>query len=120
MPSWRHLGPEERPDALLPGTYLREGEAPDAGALRVLRDMLRARSGALSERPRVFSATSASDWYPGHRHWDVAFVYDARGVELPARPPSWWRTLAWVAPAEARAREFGWNADLARALGVAR
>lgn len=119
MPSWRHLGPEDRARTLIPGTYLREGEAPDAGARRVLHDMLRAKGGALSERPRVFSAHTPSDWYPGHRHWDVAFVYDARGVEL-GRPPSWWQELAWVAPRAVKVAEFGWNADLAKALGISR
>lgn len=120
MPSWAHLDEDERSETLLPGTYLREGEAPEAGARRVLRDMLRAKGGALDPRPFVFSATTPSDWYPGHAHWDLAFVFEAKGIALPARPPTWWRELVWRAPGDVRARDFGWNADLARRVGIAR
>lgn len=122
MPSWKHHAPEELAPILegwlIPGTYLHEGEDPRRTVDRVMRRMLGVRDYAVSDRPLVYNATAPSGWYPGHRHWDLALVYDVRAKSEP-RAPKLWRELAWKRPAELRARTFNWNSDLAKALGVA-
>lgn len=100
----------------LPSSYLLEGEHPDDALRRIMRDQLGVR-GYTASSPSVFSATWPSDWYPGQRHWDLAFVYEVRAA-LPRRVPPWWRTLAWADPRGLPRRAFGWNDDLMEALGL--
>jgi hypothetical protein len=123
-PSWQHYSDDELAATfagwLFPATYLLEGEDPRAGLDRVMRGMLGARSYRVADRPRVFSALAPSDWYPGHQHWDLAFVFDVSRAKLPKTAPSLWRELAWKAPRDLKAAEFSWNEDLARWLKVAR
>lgn len=124
MPSWRHYA---KPDLdatmagrLLPATYLLEGEDPRAAIDRIMRGLLGIKRYSVAHRPRVYSTTSDSDWYPGHKHWDIAFVYDVTGASKPKDTPPWWRELSWTTPSEVGPEEFGWNEDLARWLKVAR
>lgn len=97
-----------------PSTYLREGEHPEAALDRVMRTQLGARTYD-ARALEIGSWTAKSDWYPGQKHWDLAFLYDVTG-QLPARTPRWWRELGWFTPAELRRMDFGWNQDLVRDL----
>lgn len=96
----------------LPATYLLEGEHPEKALDRVMRSQLGAKKYAMKGLT-VGSWAVKSDWYPGHKHWDLAFVYQVT-AELPARVPRWWREMAWCTPAELRKMDFGWSTDLAR------
>lgn len=122
MPSWKYhdaKGLKAILDGVVfPAVYMREGEDPRRALDRIMRNMLGVRRYRASERPLVYSATTPSGWYPGHRHWDLAFVYDVRAAKPVTRAP-WWRELEWRAPGELRAKEFNWNEDLARWLKVA-
>lgn len=120
MPSFAHHDPADGSpyDAMrIPSSYLHEGEHPEDAARRTLRDQLGIRRAKLGA-PRIVNATSASGWYPGHEHWDLAFVYEVRGVK-PAGKLPWWRELGFRKPGELRARDFGWNADVAEEFEVA-
>ncbi len=125
MPSWEHSSKEDLAatmgGALLPSTYLLEGEDPADTLDRIVRKLVGVKRYDLAkDRPLVYSATQESGWYPGHAHWDVAFVYDVKIDALPERIPPWWRALEWRGPDELRSREFAWNDDLVRALRIAR
>ncbi|MCA1812691.1 MAG: hypothetical protein LC624_01920 [Halobacteriales archaeon] len=101
----------------LPSTYLREGEHPERGLARVLRGQLRVTSWTIQDA-HIGSWTYPSTWYPGHKHWDLAFTYRVK-ARLPAKHGPWWKELAWCAPGDVRAKDFGWSDDYARELGIA-
>jgi ADP-ribose pyrophosphatase YjhB (NUDIX family) len=102
----------------LPSCYLREGEHPEAALQRVLREQVGARQVEVKGLD-VSSWLAPSDWYPGHSHWDLCFAYEVR-AQPPAKPKAWWSELAWKDPKALKAKDFGWNADLMQALGLAR
>ena len=78
----------------LPAAYLLEGEHPDACARRVLADQLRIGAKRL-DRPAIYTFYDPSRWYPGHRHYDLCFVYEVEGSAPRALPP-WWQRLEFV------------------------
>lgn len=100
----------------LPSTYLLEGEDPSQGLRRVMQEQLCA-SSYKATGPRVFSYVSPSDWYPGHDHWDLAFVYDVKFDE-PFDSLPWWKELRFEEKSTLDASEFGWNSDFVRDVGV--
>ncbi|TMP97210.1 MAG: hypothetical protein E6K99_09195 [Thaumarchaeota archaeon] len=55
--------------------------------------------------------------YPGNSHWDLAIVYPVKLLQ-PVRRPPWWRVLGFVEKSRLRAKQFGWNADFVRDLGI--
>jgi len=101
----------------LPSAYLREGENPGDALARVVRGQLRARSFEATDVD-VSSWTYPSDWYPGHDHWDLAFAFRVK-ARPPAKPGPWWQELGWQ-PKPLRSKDFGWNDDFVRYLGIAR
>jgi hypothetical protein len=93
----------------LPSAYIREGEHPDDALKRVLRGQLRLSKFEYSS-PRVFSYAEPSDWYPGNKHWDLAFAYEVKTTQTPRRDPNW-KELLFLGAGELRRRSFGWNND---------
>jgi hypothetical protein len=104
--------------ARIPSVYLREGEHPDHALRRILRDQLRVKRFS-AKGPEVRSYTGWSDWYPGHRHWDLCFVYRVK-AKLPRNPGPWWSWVDWRDTKALRPKDFGWNLDFARDLRIAR
>ncbi len=89
----------------LPASYLYEGENPDVTAQRVARDQLRLHIEKLT-RPACQAFYDESSWYPGHKHFDLCFVYETR-ASAPKILPPWWERLEWVEPAFLRKQEMG-------------
>ena len=100
---------EEWSATRLPATYIFEGEHPDDALGRVMRDQLGVNKFSLS-RPRVFSYFAPSNWYPGNKHWDLAFAYEVRTTQKPRDHPHW-KELLFLSKGELRKRNFGWNND---------
>ncbi len=101
----------------LPASYLYEGESPDETAWRVLKDQLGLRA-ARPDAPSCYAFYDPSSWYPGHRHYDLCFVYEVRS-DAPKRIPAWWDRLEFVTLASLRKQELGSGmSDLVRALKV--
>jgi hypothetical protein len=108
----------------LPSTYLMEGENPEDALRRVMADQLEMQDYTISRKgPMVFSYNTPSDWYPGYNHWDLALVYDVK-VKQKSQPsvkslPKWWQELYYVKKKkEFRDKDYGWNDDLMRDLGL--
>jgi hypothetical protein len=118
--SWQYYGEEELKEALLekrlPSTYLWEGEDPKDALRRIMNAQLQV-SKFRAGGPRVLSYYSPSDWYPGNNHWDIAIVYPVE-VQQPVGRSPWWRELGFVETSRLRAKQFGWNADFVRDLGI--
>ncbi len=89
----------------LPASYLYEGENPDDTAWRVLRDQLHV-GGARLGSPSHYAFHDPSSWYPGRKHYDLCFVYEARG-SLPKAIPAWWRRLEFVEVRTLRREDLG-------------
>jgi len=101
----------------LPASFLFEGEHPAETARRVMRDQLRLPPRKLNGG-QVYSFYDPSSWYPGHRHFDLCFVYEVRGVAL-KRVPDWWQRLEFVEPRFLRSQELGSAmSDLLRELDL--
>jgi hypothetical protein len=123
LSSWKSYTEKELSDAYkewrLPSTYLREGEHPEQALRRIMEDQLQIGDYSLSKKgPRIYSYTSASDWYPGNSHWDLAFVYDVRirGKGLKDLP-KWWNELEFVKKKkDFLSKDYGWNNDFMRDL----
>ena len=96
----------------LPSAYIFEGEHPDRALERVLRGQLGLTRFAYSS-PRVFSFFEPSEWYPGNKHWDLAFAYEVTTDESPREGP-YWKELTFLGKRELRKRDFGWNNDFVR------
>jgi hypothetical protein len=107
---------EEWSATRLPATYIFEGEHPDDALRRVMRDQLGVNKFS-SSGPRVFSYTAPSDWYPGNKHWDLAFAYEVTTAQNPRDHPHW-KELLFLGKGELRKRNFGWNKDFIRDLGL--
>lgn len=90
----------------LPGTYLREGEHPEAAARRVWTDQLGLGEPPDLDRPQVLSTAAGSRRAPGARHWDLVFLHDVDGPPAPGEPPSHWDELRYVDPAGADSGDF--------------
>jgi len=102
----------------LPSSYLFEGEHPDQALRRAMLDELGIKSFSAST-PKIMSYTSPSDWYPGNSHWDLAFVYRVRTSESPDKKRlPWWRELDFLPAHELKQRNFGWNEDMMKDLGL--
>ncbi|HLE98119.1 MAG TPA: hypothetical protein VI997_12175 [Candidatus Thermoplasmatota archaeon] len=118
LPSIRSYAPAEQREVAaqwrLPGAYLLEGEHPERALARVMRTQLGIRAYRIKSLS-VGSWTAKSDWYPGHRHWDLGFVYEV-AAEPAKRTPRWWEELDWFGPADLRKLDFGWSDDLVREL----
>jgi hypothetical protein len=96
----------------LPSAYVFEGEHPDDALGRVMRSQLVVDTFAYS-RPAVYSYSEPSEWYPGNRHWDLAFAYDVTINQTPRKHPQW-KELLFLDASELRKRDFGWNNDFVR------
>jgi hypothetical protein len=100
-----------------PAAFLYEGESPGDCLERVMKDMLGVPEWSVTDHEdRAFY--DPSDWYPGHRHYDLCFVYR---VTLPKEPmrPAWFSRLEFVDPTTVGAEDFGSSqGDLARALNL--
>ena len=107
----RDLG-EERALWRLPSAYIYEGEHPVEALGRVLRGQLGVRQFANSS-PRVFSYAEPSEWYPGNKHWDLAFAFEVTTKQKPRKDPHW-TELLFLDAKELRKRNFGWNDDFVR------
>jgi hypothetical protein len=119
--SWTTYSPKELEEACrekrLPSTYLLEREHPEDALRRIMRDQVRM-PDYTQTGPRIFSYSAPSDWYPGHDHWDLAFVYDVR-CRGPLVLAPWWKELSFVDRGEIDPADFGWNSDFVKDLGVA-
>lgn len=103
----------------LPAAYLYEGEHPDDAARRVMRDQLRIPLRRVGQ-PAIYSFYDPSSWYPGRRHYDLCFVYEARGSARRDTPP-WWKRLEFVELTFLRKRELGSAmSDLVRVMTIRR
>lgn len=89
-----------------PATYIQEGEHPREAATRVWRDQLGFGKPPALEEPTIVSATGASRRAPDARHWDLLFIYEADGPELPAEAPEHWGELAYQAPEQLLAEDL--------------
>lgn len=89
----------------LPAAFLFEGEHPTDTARRVLRDQLGLGTRKLNS-PSIYSFYDPSSWFPGHRHYDLCFVYEVRGA-APRGVPPWWQRLEFVEPGFLRSQELG-------------
>lgn len=120
VPAWNAYAKEDLEKVFrqwrLPSGYLREGEHPDECVRRVMRDQIGAGKFDVSA-PRVFSYAEPSDWYPGHRHWDIVFVYDVNLGE-PVKELPWWGELRFVKKSDIQRLDFGWNGDFMVDLGI--
>ncbi|MDA4115127.1 MAG: hypothetical protein OK442_01060 [Thaumarchaeota archaeon] len=96
----------------LPSAYVFEGEHPDDALGRVMRGQLGVDTFAYSA-PAVYSYAEPSEWYPGNRHWDLAFAYEVKMNHAP-RKHSQWKELLFLDAPELRKRDFGWNNDFVR------
>ena len=118
--SWAHYSKDELDKVfqgrMLPSTYLLEGEDPKDALDRIVGDQIRVRKYRATS-PLILSYNSPSDWYPGNSHWDLAIVYPVK-LQQSLRRPLWWRELEFVQKSRLRAKEFGWNADFVRDLGI--
>jgi hypothetical protein len=107
----------------LPSTYLMEGENPDDAIRRIMTDQLEIDGYSLSKNgPKFYSYNTPSEWYPGNNHWDLALVYEVKikSKYQPAKNiPKWWQELYFVKKKkDFRDREYGWNDDFMRDLGL--
>ncbi len=104
----------------LPSCYLREGEHPEHAARRIIREQLGIRRFKISPNPKIYSYHSRSDWYPGEKHWDLAFVYRVKIKQsnVPTKTSrKWWQELHFLRKGrELRSKNFGWNTDLMQDL----
>jgi hypothetical protein len=100
----------------LPSSYLLEGEHPDLALLRVMRDQLGIEKFS-APAPQIMSYNSPSDWYPGNLHWDLVFAYRVKTSASPRKFP-WWQELAFLGRQELRKKNFGWNEDMMKDLGL--
>ncbi len=99
----------------LPAAFLFEGEHPDDAAHRVLKDQLRMSVKRL-DPPTIHTFYDPSSWYPGHRHYDMCFVYHVKGG-APRDVPPWWQRLEIVEPRFLKTVELGSAMDdLVRAI----
>lgn len=89
----------------LPAAFLFEGEHPADTARRVLQDQLHVTPKKL-DRPAIFSFYDRSSWYPGHRHFDLCFVYEVHNA-APREIPAWWDRLEFVDMGFLRKQELG-------------
>jgi hypothetical protein len=96
----------------LPSAYLIEGEHPEDALKRVVQGQLGVRAFQHSN-PRVLSYSEPSSWYPGNRHWDLAFAYEVTASQEPRKRPHW-KELLFLDVKELRERNFGWNDDFVR------
>ena len=103
---------EESSASRLPSSYIYVGEHPDDALRRMLRGQLGITKFAFPN-PRVFSYLEPSQWYPGNKHWDVAFAYEVTTSQNPRRLPHW-KELGFLEFQEIRKRNFGWNNDFVR------
>ena len=100
-----------------PAAFLYEGESPQDCLARVMGEMLRVRRWSVTNHEdRAFY--DPSDWYPGHRHYDLCFVYDVTIPKAPALP-EWFSRLEFVDPSTLKADDFGSaQGDLGKALNL--
>jgi len=96
----------------LPSAYIFEGEHPDLALERVVRGPLGITRFTYSSA-RVFSYSEESDWYPGNKHWDLAFAYEVTTAQT-LRKRSYWKELLFLDVEELLKRNFGWNNDFVR------
>jgi hypothetical protein len=100
----------------LPSAYVFEGEHPDDTLGRVMRGQLAADTFAYSG-PGVYSYAEPSEWYPGNKHWDLAFAYEVLIGQDPRKHPLW-KELLFLDASELRKRDFGWNNDFVREVAA--
>jgi hypothetical protein len=98
----------------LPSAYIFEGEHPDDALARILRGQLGVSKFTYSS-PRVSSFAEPSEWYPGNRHWDLAFAYEVTTSQTPRKHPHW-TELLFLGASELGKRNFGWNNDYVREI----
>lgn len=104
----------------LPSSYLREGEAPEDTARRIVQEQLGAER-AFVRSARTLSFHDPSGRFPGQKHWDLCFVFEVDAEPAPLARLPWLAESRWVKPQELHGEDFGSAiGDLARALGLAR
>jgi ADP-ribose pyrophosphatase YjhB (NUDIX family) len=104
----------------LPAAYLKEGEAPEDAARRVVEGQLGAKPSRM-QGPRVRSFASESRRFPGKTHWDLCFVFEVEAQPAPLRALPWLAELRWAKPGELAGDDFGSAiGDLVADLGLAR
>lgn len=101
---------------ILPSCYMKSGESPRKALARIMNEQLGIKKfKILPEQPRIVSYYSPSSWYPGNRHWDLAFIYTTvitKGVPENIRQ-RYWRDLRFVRKGkDIKTKNFGWNSDL--------
>lgn len=84
----------------LPATYLREGEHPETAAERIWVGQLGFDTLPELQGPTIVSEAGPSNRAPGYEHWDVLFLYEVDGPELPEDRPRHWDRLAYADLAE--------------------
>jgi ADP-ribose pyrophosphatase YjhB (NUDIX family) len=121
-PNWDAYDAERRAKQFelwrLPAAYVREGEHPDDAARRILTEQLGAvRCFVRSHRLLTFH--DPSNRFPGAKHWDLCFVYEADAEPASAERLPWVGELRWAGPGDLRADAFGSAiGDLALELGL--
>ena len=126
LSAWKTYSEKELAEAYhqwrLPSGYLREGEHPEDAIKRIMVDQVGMTDYSISKKgPRMFSYSNPSDWYPGNNHWDLAFVYDVKvkGKGQNKEIPKWWQELLFVKKKkDFRDKDYGWNEDFMRDLGL--
>ena len=101
----------------IPAAYLYEGEHPDAASERVMRDQLAIQDYKVTSSD-IYSFYDPSDWYPGHKHYDLCFVYRVE-ASLPEETPAWYEQLEMMDISGLSRDDFGSAiGDLTSALGL--
>jgi ADP-ribose pyrophosphatase YjhB (NUDIX family) len=102
---------------LLPASYLKYGEKPEAAAARVLVEQLEASKIRLSLL-QVQSHLSQSQSEPEDGHWDICFVYGGV-LRRRLRKPEWFSDLRFMKPRELKSDDFTrGHGDVLRELGA--
>jgi ADP-ribose pyrophosphatase YjhB (NUDIX family) len=84
----------------LPGTYLMQGEAPEAGLRRVMENQLGVRLYS-SGHAVLLNFYEPSRRYTGKMHWDYCFIFDVSTDEKVAESP-WLAESTFIDPSGAK------------------
>jgi ADP-ribose pyrophosphatase YjhB (NUDIX family) len=103
-PNWRVYDPASMMAEMrkwrLPGTYVIQGEAPEAGLHRVLEDQLGVKRYS-SGPPVLLNFYGLSRRYPGKMHWDYCFLFEVSTDEEVTESP-WLAESTFIDPSQSR------------------